>query len=934
MSHSYDLNSQDLSMLENLGVNSSSVPTGQSFEDDSEEEPARERNDVRRDYTNKNYGFTGGRNFITPPKSKFYEQPLEHFGYSYFTNQSMGSKRPNSTPIPNDYVIGPQDELDLILFGVRNEMLELIVSREGEIYLPEIGPLTVAGLSFQDLKKLIQETIRNQLIGTDANVTLGTLRSIDVFLLGSVNQPGLYNVSGLSTITNAIAQSGGIDPSGSLREIKLKRKGEIIATFDFYDLLIDGDTSSDLRLMQGDVIFVETIGRTAAVQGEVNRSGIFEMKEDENLSDLLSFAGKTTAKANLRDIDITRIDSSNNSFELLSIDLIEYQDQEIEISNGDVVSIYSLADNLKNAVLVRGHARQPGFYSYSPDMKLLDLIKGPEDLLENTDINYAILKRKDKVTQSIELFQIDFEELFASDKKELNFTLKEKDELILLPSMLNADEITTTIIKDEFIFNESINEMIPVDEWTSISYLRKSLIDNTIPIVDPTRLADDLKADEIEKNELEVLFEYSIYDYCMVPENIARMVIEDSGFEITEDESNSTVENLNSNEDLKLMQERLDSLSNDRNSKDSTENISDKLTELCRNQLLDPIIEEIKRKDSDDRLGIISVFGNVHFPGVYPFTKNMILSDAIKASGGLKNGTYDAEIELTSINNAGKTFKTKNNFASYKEVNNINLQKMDTVNFKQLSSTLKTVEITGEVFFPGTYPISENETIAELIKRAGGVTDYGSLKAAFFQRKSLKQAEASRLKSARAELRRKIVLSSQSGGLGQESLSSNSIAQLTSLITGDTEEAESLGRLVIDLERILNGSAKDVTLEDGDTINIPIKKQSVSVLGEVFVPNSHLFQDDYTINDYISMSGGKTTFADESNIYLIKSDGSIISQSQLSSGFFRANNSILEPGDTIIIPLQVQPFSGIKATTEVTQIIYQMALAAAAVNSF
>ncbi len=475
MSHSYDLNSQDLSMLENLGVNSSSVPTGQSFEDDSEEEPARERNDVRRDYTNKNYGFTGGRNFITPPKSKFYEQPLEHFGYSYFTNQSMGSKRPNSTPIPNDYVIGPQDELDLILFGVRNEMLELIVSREGEIYLPEIGPLTVAGLSFQDLKKLIQETIRNQLIGTDANVTLGTLRSIDVFLLGSVNQPGLYNVSGLSTITNAIAQSGGIDLSGSLREIKLKRKGEIIATFDFYDLLIDGDTSSDLRLMQGDVIFVETIGRTAAVQGEVNRSGIFEMKEDENLSDLLSFAGKTTAKANLRDIDITRIDSSNNSFELLSIDLIEYQDQEIEISNGDVVSIYSLADNLKNAVLVRGHARQPGFYSYSPDMKLLDLIKGPEDLLENTDINYAILKRKDKVTQSIELFQIDFEELFASDKKELNFTLKEKDELILLPSMLNADEITTTIIKDEFIFNESINEMIPVDEWTSISYLRKSL---------------------------------------------------------------------------------------------------------------------------------------------------------------------------------------------------------------------------------------------------------------------------------------------------------------------------------------------------------------------------------------------------------------------------------------------------------------------------
>ena len=148
----------------------------------------------------------------------------------------------------------------------------------------------------------------------------------------------------------------------------------------------------------------------------------------------------------------------------------------------------------------------------------------------------------------------------------------------------------------------------------------------------------------------------------------------------------------------------------------------------------------------------------------------------------------------------------------------------------------------------------------------------------------------------------------------------------------DNNQADVLGRLVIDLDSIMDGTSKDIVLEDGDSINIPKNKQSISVIGEVFVSNSHIFSDGLQISDYINLSGGTTMFADESNIYLIRADGSILSPSQLKSGFFRSND--LNPGDTIVVPLQVQPFSGIRATTEVTQIIYQMALAAAAVNSF
>ena len=147
--------------------------------------------------------------------------------------------------------------------------------------------------------------------------------------------------------------------------------------------------------------------------------------------------------------------------------------------------------------------------------------------------------------------------------------------------------------------------------------------------------------------------------------------------------------------------------------------------------------------------------------------------------------------------------------------------------------------------------------------------------------------------------------------------------------------ARSIWSLVIDLASIMNGSTKDIILEDGDTLHIPKIQQSISVIGEVFVPSSHSYASDLSIDNYISLSGGVSPYADADNIYLIKSDGSMISPIQLSSNrFFRSNSKDLQPGDSIVVPLEVLPFSGIRATNEITQIIYQMALAAAAVNSF
>ena len=185
-------------------------------------------------------------------------------------------------------------------------------------------------------------------------------------------------------------------------------------------------------------------------------------------------------------------------------------------------------------------------------------------------------------------------------------------------------------------------------------------------------------------------------------------------------------------------------------------------------------------------------------------------------------------------------------------------------------------------------------------------------------------------------MKRQVLLSSQAGGFGKSGLNVAAITQLTTLLGNETNDISALGRLIVDLESILNGTIEDIILEDGDKLHIPTEQQTISVIGEVYMDNSHVFEKNLSVDDYIALSGGANEFANEDNIYLIKVDGSIVSPSQLSSGAFfrRASSGGLQPGDTIIVPLQVQPFSGAKAATELTQIFYQMAIAAAAVNSF
>ena len=896
------------------------------------------------DFTDPNYGYSGSKNFINAPSEKFIEEPLSYFGYDFFSEVPSTFASSDNIPIPPDYILGPNDGIRVILFGNKNITHKLVVSRNGDIFFPEIGPIMVSGLSFSEVEEVIQQLVSNKYIGTTSRVTMDKLRSINIFVLGEALQPGMYTVSSLSTLTNAILKNGGVKSTGSLRNIELKRQGEVIKKFDAYDLLLNGDTSNDERLMEGDVVFIPAIGKTVGIDGQINRPGIYELSGSETLSDLIKFAGNLKPKADNKSAEIQRVNKEVSGFDLLTIDLRDDSLGQVELENGDVLNIYPIPNSIKKAILISGHALQPGFYPWKKGMRVMDIISSLDDLLSSTDLGYLLVKRKVASGQGHLFLQVNLNKLFKEDDSE-NITLFDQDELILFPSLLTPELITTRMIQDEYTLDKDKNQMVLEDEWNSLTYLRKSLMEETIntgdsstsiPIINDQGVGTLANEQTFVEGEIKRYYEYSIFDYCTIPEDLAIMVIESSGFRAKKSIPLEELEDLRTPQDFTNLQKTIERERIKLQETDSDgEKISKTITDVCRKQLLDPMLDIVRRDNTNNsKLRVVSVFGNVHFPGTYPYTDRMLLADALDAAGGSMSSTYNPEIELSRINNTGKKFIVRNEYSSMKDASMIELEEMDVVNLKQIGSEIKTVEITGEVFFPGTYPISEKQTLSELIQRAGGITDFGSAEAAFFQRESLKTAETERLQKAQSELRRKILLSSQSGGLGQASLDSNAITTLTSLVSGNNQEAEALGRLVIDLDGIIRGDSSDIILEDGDTIIIPKNKQSVSVIGEVFVSNSHIFNNRLGINEYISLSGGATAFADESNIYLIKSDGSIISPGQLSSGFFRGSGNNLEPGDTIVVPLQVQPFSGIKATTEVTQIIYQMALAAAAVNSF
>ncbi len=354
---------------------------------------------------------------------------LQQFGYSLFASRVSTFAPPANAQVSDDYVIGPGDQLKMLMWGRINNTLNLTVGRDGAVSIPEIGPLQVAGLTFAQTKQLI-EGHAGQITGVKVDVTMCKLKTIQVFVVGEVEQPGAYTVSVLSHVSNALGAAGGITKIGSLRKVELRRGNQLIRVIDLYSLLLAGNEQGDEQLQPGDVIFVPVIGPVVGMIGDVKRPAIYELgRSGEPLSSVIKLGGGISAFGYSQRVQVERVADHEKRI-ALDVDLNDIRSQRFDIRDGDLIKIYPVLPAQHEVVTIRGSVNRPGKFEWHQGMRVADLVELAEGVAPHTFFKYALIRRKEGRARTVRLVPVDLgEALSANLGGPQNLALNQEDEL-------------------------------------------------------------------------------------------------------------------------------------------------------------------------------------------------------------------------------------------------------------------------------------------------------------------------------------------------------------------------------------------------------------------------------------------------------------------------------------------------------------------------
>jgi polysaccharide export outer membrane protein len=735
------------------------------------------------------------------PLEKRGEDALKPFGYDLFSALPTTFAPATDVPVPAEYVVGPGDTLRVQLSGATEQRVELVVDRNGVVQFPELGPIPLAGLRFTEARAVIEERVQEQLIGTRANVSIGELRSITIVVAGEAERPGAYTVSSLSTITNALFATGGVKEIGSLRNIQLKRNGRTVVTLDLYDLLLAGDSRNDRRLQSGDVIFIPPVGNTASVTGQIRRPAIYELKGESTAADLLYLAGGLTPEADPRTATLERIGERRERI-VMAVDLTQPGGRSTPLRTGDLLRLKSVPMEINNGIDLSGHVQNPGSVAWRPGLRIADVLRSVEDLRPRADLNYVLIRRE-AADRTVSAISADLAQAWVNPASPANVPLQPRDRL--------------------YVFN----------------------------------------------------------------------------------------------------------------------------LEGGRELQIKAFIEDLERQARPGQAALlVTVSGEVKAPGQYPLETGMTVSDLVRAGGGMSQSAYRGGAEITRYQVVDGQYRRADTLPIDLEralagdiAADLPLLPSDFLVIKSLPQWAEPglVTLGGEVRFPGKYPIKRGETLRSLLERAGGLTDLAYPAGSVFTRETLKEREAQQIMQLadrlQGDLAALALQGTQTGLPGQPSQAAQAVAVGQTLLDS-LREIEPVGRLVIDLDRVLQsqpGSHSDIVLKDGDRLLVPERTQEVTVLGEVQSGTSHLWDPSLGRDDYIRLSGGTTKKADKGRIYIVRANGSVVSG---GNTWFRSDGADVMPGDTIVVPLDAERMRPLPLWTAVTTIIYNLAVAVAAVNSF
>jgi len=366
------------------------------------------------------------------------KQEVKRYGVSLFDREVSTFAPTDDASVPDNYRLGAGDNLVVQLFGTESNEYDLQVARDGQISFPKLGPISVAGLTYEDARALIQSRVSDQLLGAQATISMGRLRAINIFIAGEVAIPGAYSVSALTTITQALFQAGGVGDIGSLRSVQVKRNGLTVETFDVYQLLLKGDASGDLRLKSGDVVFVPPYSGLVTVKGAVKRPMIYEFIDGESVADAVAMAGGLNQDAYSSAIAVISKAVGKLLPGAKNINLMDSKSGQLALRNGDELRVPESTDNLENAVTLEGAVVRPGVYGWVEGQRISDVMSSiASDLKPFADLGYGLLVRQKNAQLDIQILRIDLFLALSDPLSPDNILTAPRDKIIVfaLPSV-------------------------------------------------------------------------------------------------------------------------------------------------------------------------------------------------------------------------------------------------------------------------------------------------------------------------------------------------------------------------------------------------------------------------------------------------------------------------------------------------------------------
>lgn len=627
------------------------------------------------------------------------EEGLTNFGYKIFSSTPDAFKPDAIGPVDEGYIVGPNDEMRLTMWGATQLQYELEVDSEGRILIPNVGQLTVAGQTLKYLREYLKMRLSKSYAGLAKDpptifldVTLTRLRPVRIFVIGEVDQPGGYTVSSYSTLFNALYAVGGPTQNGSLRDIKLIRNGEVVSTFDLYEFLLTGIDSGSIKLQNNDRIFIPQRLNTIKIRGPVNRPAIYEFKPGEGLEDLLHYAGNLKPEAYGKRFHVERIipmqdrKAPSVAREVKDFNLMDVLNGELEYipKDGDDIRISSISDRVEDVVYLEGAVFQPGSYEIQENeiRTVKDLILSA-DSLKGDAIKYKVevIRTDEDLTQT--MISLDLEKILKDDPYH-NIVLRRLDRVRVFSRTELEDNYTVSISgaisnPDSYRWRDSLTVY-------DLLFKGKGLFDSESKEKVYLKRADLVRRTDNGRNSI------------VIPFNLEQ-ALENKRFGTT------------------------------------------KLQPFDEIKIYPNTVELI-----DDKFVVIN--GAVKNPGRYEFNENMTLEDILITAGGFLESSSLTKVEVSRLVKPEKAESKSLQFfwpllgdelgnefyhpsladTLFTLAGNYKLEHRDYIYVRtnEFFETQQEIVLQGEVRFPGSYSlITENESLSSVIERAGGITSEG-----------------------------------------------------------------------------------------------------------------------------------------------------------------------------------------------------------------